>query len=97
MGRTVEKISRPKFTKQYPEYLSELFCMQCVLQVSMGREFDENYGHINYYISERTNLTTLTFPLDDNVVLVTANKNVSPITLARKIANLIDYHRKQSL
>ena len=93
-GRAIEKMSRPKFTKQFPDYMNELFCMQCVLQVSMGRDFDENYGPINYPMSERTSFTTLTFPVDDNVILVTTNKNISPITLARKVVKIIDDHRK---
>jgi hypothetical protein len=93
-GRAIEKISRPKFTKQFPDYMNELFCMQCVLQVSMGRDFDENYGPINYYMSERTSLTTLTFPVEDDVILVTTNKNISPITLTRKVVKIIDDHRK---
>jgi hypothetical protein len=96
MGKPVEKISRPRFLKQFPDYMNEIFLMHCVLQVSMGRDFDENYGPINYHISERTSLITLTFPLDDNIILVTTNKNVSPITLAKKIVSVINEHRKQS-
>lgn len=55
----------------------------------MGQDFDENYGPINYHISERTHLTTLSFPFDKDVILVIVNKNISPITLARKIASII--------
>ena len=94
MGRPIEKIFRPGFAKQFPDYMNEMFLMQCVLQISMGRDFDESYGPINYHISERASLTTLTFPVDDNVILVTTNKNTSPITLARKIVNIINEHRK---
>lgn len=89
MGRPVEKVSRSKFERQFPDYMNELFCMQCVLTVSMGQDFDENYGPINYHISERANLTTLSFPFDKDVILVIVNKNISPITLARKIASII--------
>lgn len=94
-GRAMEKISRPKFTEQFPDHLSELLCMNCVLQMSMGRDFDENYGPINYYISERTNLTMITLPLDENVLLVTTNKSISPLSLARKIVDLINEHKKR--
>jgi hypothetical protein len=94
-GRVIEKISRPEFTKLYPDHLSEFFCMSCVLQVSMGRDFDENYGPVNYHISERANLTMIISPLDENVILVTAYKNTSPITLARKIVDLTSKYRKR--
>ncbi len=85
----MEKISRSRFDRQFPDHLNEFFCMSCVLQISIGKDFDENYGPINYHISERSNLTIITFPLDENVVLIIANKNTSPITLARKAINII--------
>ena len=91
-GKIMEKISRATFIKQFPNHLNELFCMSCVLQISMGKDFDENYGTINYYISERSNLTIITFPLDENVILMTVNKNISPITLAKKTMDIIDNH-----
>ena len=43
----------------------------------------------------RSNLTMITFPVEDNVILVTTNKSTSPITLARKIVLIIDDHGKQ--
>jgi hypothetical protein len=95
MGRPVEKLSRPNFERQFPDCMSDLFCMQCVLEVSLGRDFDENYGPVNYHISERANLTTLSLPFDKDVILVIVNKNVSPIALARKIVTIIHGHRKQ--
>lgn len=90
MGRPIEKASKPKFASQFADCMNEIFFMQCVLQISIGRDFDEKYGPINYHISERANYTILTFPADENVILVVTNKNVSPIALARKIAVLID-------
>ncbi len=93
-GRIMEKISRVKFSKQFPDHLNELFCMSCVLQISIGKDFDEKYGSINYYISGRSNLTIITFPFDENVLLITANKNTSPITLARKTISIIENYVK---
>ena len=93
-GRIIEKMSRFKFTRNFPNHLSELFCMSCVLQVSMGRDFDENYGPINYHISKRTNLTMITFPINENLILATIDKNTSPIMLSRRIIHLIDDHMK---
>lgn len=95
MGRPVEKIARPKFAKQFFDNLGEPFFMQSVLQISMGMDFDEHFGPINYHISDRTSLTMLTFPIEDHVVLVTVNKNTGPISLARKIVDIIENHKKQ--
>lgn len=69
--------------------------MSCVLQISMGRDFDENYGPINYHISERTNLTMITFPFDENVIITTTDKSINPISLARKFVDLTREYRKR--
>lgn len=95
MGRLVGDTSRPGFVKKFPDHMNEHLLMQCVLQISMGRDFDEYYGPINYHISERANLTLLTFPVDESVILVMCNKNISPITLAKKVFCTIDEYRKQ--
>ncbi len=95
MGRLVENTSKPEFAKKYSDHVNEHLLMQCVLQISMGRDFDEEYGPINYHISERANLSLLTFPVDDNVILVACNKSISPINLAKKIVSAIGEHRKQ--
>jgi len=60
----------------------------------MGKDFDENYGPINYYITKRSNYSIITFPLDENVIIITTNKNASFITLARKIISIIKNYVK---
>jgi hypothetical protein len=93
LGRPVDKSSRPRYIKQFPDKKSEILFMQCVLEISMGRDFDDQYGPINYHVSERANITMLTFPIEDHVILVTASKNVSPISLAKKIVSVISEYR----
>ena len=95
-GGVIECISKPVFSKQFRDHLNELFCMHHVLQISMGREFDEKYGPINYHISERRNNTILTFPLGEKVILVTAGKTCSLIEMAQKISSLINEHEKRT-
>ncbi|MDE1829770.1 MAG: hypothetical protein KGI25_05560 [Thaumarchaeota archaeon] len=54
-GRVMEKIAKPMFAERFPDHLNELFCMHYVLQVSMGRDFDENYGQsTTIYMKEKT-------------------------------------------
>lgn len=95
MGRTIEKLAKPKFAKQYEGTMNEPFFMQSVLQISMGRDFDDTFGPINYHISNRTTLTMLTFPLLDHVILVTLNKNIGPISVAQKIVNIVTDYTKR--
>ncbi len=96
-GRAVEKSSRPKYAEQLPDKISEMLFMQCVLEISMGRDFEEQYGSINYHMSERANVTMLTFPIEDHVILVAANKNASPILLAKKIVSILSEYKHNSL
>lgn len=70
-------------------HTSELFLMHCILEISIGRDFDENYGPINYHVSERKSLTMITFPYYDGAVIVSINKNADPISIAEKIVSLL--------
>jgi|SRR5437660_5827147 len=90
LGRPVEKVTRDDDLKPLPRPKNEMFFMQCVLEISMGKEYDSEYGPINYHLSERGNMTMITFPMRDNVILVTIKKDTSPISLAKKIVTIIN-------
>ena len=90
LGRSVEKVTRSGSLKHLPEPKDEMFCMHCVLEISLGKDFDSEYGTINYHLSERKNLTTMTIPMRDYVLLVTTKKDTSPISLAKKIVTTIN-------
>ncbi len=86
----VEACSQRDSVEPLSLHTNELFLMHCVLQISIGKDFDEHYGPVNYHISERPNLVILSFPIGDKVVLVMVNKDESLIILARKIVNDIN-------
>lgn len=97
LGRAVERSSREKNANTPNDKMHEMLCMQCALQVSMGRDFDDQFGPIHYHILERANRTMFTIPMEDHVILVTANKKISPISLAKKIVNLSSVYTKHTL
>lgn len=88
LGKPIEKITRDGIIKQL-QPKDDLF-MRCVLEISMGKDFDSEYGPINYHLSERENLIMITFPMRDHVMLVTINKDTSPISLAKQIVTILD-------
>ncbi len=88
-GRPVEKVNRKNGIRLLSKDKDEMFFMQCVLEISMGKEFDHEYGPINYHLSERDNLTMITVPIRDHVIVVKANKDNSPISLSKKIVKTI--------
>ncbi len=94
-GRAVEcKVQgNPDF--QATDQKNEMFFMQCALTISMGREFDKDFGEIGYVHINRKNLSMFSFPLFDNIILVTSKSSVSPISLARKISTVIKKYKTQ--
>lgn len=63
--------------------------MERALEISMGKDFDDDFGKINYTFTDRDNLAMFSFPMNEFIVLVTSKSNVSPISMARKISSLI--------
>ena|GEM_PF-1373969 len=96
-GRAVEYKVQGSTNFQAPEQKNEMFFMQCALTISMGRDFDEDFGEIGYIHTNRKNLSMFSFPLFDNIILVTSKAAIGPISLARKISVIIKRHRLQHL
>ncbi len=95
-GRAIERRVQDKTSLQVVNQKSEeMFFMQCALTISMGRDFDDEFGEIGYIHVDRKNLSMLSFPLFDNIVLVTSKAAMSPIALARKITTVIKKHCMQ--
>jgi hypothetical protein len=88
-GRPIENMTRES-TDIIPNKENEMFLMQCALTMSMGRDFDEYLGQIGYTFVARKNLSMFSFPIDNNVILVTSKANISPISIARKIITAIN-------
>jgi len=84
-GRPVENMVRKSVDALIPDKENEMLLMSCALAISMGRDFDEYFGHIGYTFVARENLSMFSFPLDEYVILVTSKANISPIHIARKI------------
>ena len=95
-GRSIENMSRES-TDIIPYKENEMLLMQCALTISMGRDFDEYFGQIGYTFVARKNLSMFSFPMDNNIVLVTSKANISPITIARKIMTSINENNTQHL
>jgi hypothetical protein len=63
--------------------------MELVLRVSMRSEFDYSLGKVKYTASRREKAVMMSFPLDNNVLLVSAEADVSIDKTASKILKLI--------
>lgn len=92
-GRPIEKKIQDGTSLQITEQKVEMFFMQCVLTISMGRDFDDDFGEIGYVHVDRKNLSMFSFPLFDHIILVTSKAVVGPISLARKITSIIKKYK----
>src|SRR5438445_3327176 len=92
-GRAVHKIARTGTELPMLEKEKEMLLMETAITISMGRDFDEPLGEIEYVHVERKNLSLLSFPIDDYIVLVTSKAAIGSISLARKVATAIKRYR----
>jgi len=96
-GRAIEQKIRDNTVSQMPDHKNEMLLMQCALTISMGRDFDEDYGPVGYAVIGRESTSMFSFPAGESIVLVTSKKDISPISLAKKITDTIHEHAKQTL
>ena len=68
------------------EEKSRMMYMQMVLEISMRREFDETLGEIDYIASKRKNALMISIPINDELLLISANpKSVTEEIVSKAI------------
>ena len=63
--------------------------MELALRVSMRKEFDYSLGPVKYAASRREKAVMLSFPVNSNILLVSAEPNVDIDKTANKIMKLL--------
>lgn len=87
MGRAVEKKSRNGI-EIIDRKKNEILLMQSVLVMSMGKDFDEDFGTIGYVQTQREHMSILSFPLDGHTVLVVSKTAIGLRRLLKRLAIL---------
>jgi hypothetical protein len=62
--------------------------MELILRVSTRQEFDQSLGEVEYSASRRKNAVVMSFPIDNKVLLVSANTDVDIDVTAKKIKKI---------
>jgi hypothetical protein len=62
--------------------------MELILRVSTRQEFDQTLGEVRYSASRRTKAVVISFPIDNKVLLVSANPDVSIDDTAKKVMKI---------
>ena len=94
-GREIETKSNEsnesyRLTKQEFEMLS----MQCTLQISMNKEFDEKLTKVHYTIIKRESTCEFIFPIFEGIIFVVIDNTVDIQVACNRILELI--HKYES-
>jgi len=91
-GRAVEKKTK-NGAELVQNQKNEMLLMQCALTMSMGKDFDEDFGEVGYIFVQRKNLSMVSLPLDEHIVFVTSKSPVDTTSLVRKITVAIKRYK----
>jgi len=62
--------------------------MELILRVSTRQEFDHSLGEVEYSASRRKKAVVMSFPIDNKVLLVSANTDVDIDVTAKKVKKI---------
>jgi len=62
--------------------------MELILRVSTRQEFDQSLGEVEYSASRRKKAVVMSFPINNKVLLVSANTDVDIDATAKKIKKI---------
>lgn len=87
-GRSVEYITKSN-TIGLPTNKKEIFHMSEILQESMRKEQDDDFGKVHYSYTSREKVTIFSFRFGENMLILISLMPVNPDTTAKKIISLI--------
>jgi hypothetical protein len=88
-GRAIEIKVREGTDMDLTPMKKEMFFMQCVLQTSMNKEHDDEFGRVKSTIFERERFTIFSFDLFNQVILVISRPISYPMHLKIRILDKI--------
>jgi hypothetical protein len=89
MGRLVAGGFKEGITPIEDEAERQKMYMELALRVSMRKDFDYSLGSVKYTASRREKAVMMSFPINSNVMLVSAEPTIDIDKLANKIMKII--------
>lgn len=97
-GRAVEiKVREEGIDRDFTPIKKEMFFMQCVLQASMSKDQDDEFGRIKSSVFERERYTIFSFEFFSHVILVVSRSISYPMHLKSNILEKIVNTKKVEL
>ncbi len=70
----------------------EMLYMELVLRAKMRREFDKVLGPVQFAMSYREKVIIMSFPLKDNVLLLSTEKGVNISEIPFQVLKIVSHH-----
>jgi hypothetical protein len=90
-GRLIAGGMKPGFQSLEDARDDEMMYMELVLRAKMRREFDKVLGPVKFAMSYRDKLIIMSFPVNDNILLISVEKEVEFSQLPFKILEIINH------
>ena len=89
MGRILAGGERPGIKLLIDNTKHEMLFMEVALRIRMRHEFDLTLGPVNFTISHRDKIAVMSIPYKDQVLYVSAEKDIDLCKIPHKILELI--------
>ena len=89
-GRLVAGGMAPSKTRLGDRKRDEMLYMELALRVKMRREFDDDLGEVKFSMSFREKLIVMSFPIKDDVLMVSMERKTQFEQIAFSILKLIE-------
>ena len=87
-GRAIEEKTRGDSDLMLDKK-NEMYFMQCALQISMARDFDEEFGPVSFTMTERENSKFVSIPSFSHIILAKMKKGINHTILINKIRKVV--------
>ena len=89
-GRLTAGGMAPSKTRRGDRKRDEMLYMELALRVKMRREFDDDLGKVKFSMSFREKLIVMSFPIENDVLMVSMERKTQFEKISFKILKLVD-------
>src|SRR5579885_3772899 len=90
-GRLVAGGMKPGFKSLEDSRDDEMLYMELVLRAKMRKEFDKVLGPVKFAMSYRDMLIIMSFPVNDNILLLSAEKGINFAEIPFKVLKMLTH------
>ena len=85
MGKKIAGRFKEGVTSLLPDIENQRMYVQLTLEYMMRKDFDDQLGSIDYIVSRRTNVTMISIPTKEYLVLISAQRDANAQDIIREV------------